>query len=115
MGHAIGQRVIHRLVLFDFRQSAEGGAGDDGLEMLAIANHFDVLASEPRLDRAFDVVRSNQGITNDVIYSRASTGLGSARSTRRSTKPPRQGSSSERCPTTRKNHNESRRSYRRMG
>src|SRR5438128_702156 len=113
--HAIAQRAIDELVLFNFGQPTEGSAHDDGLEMLTVTDHFDVLASKPCLDRAFDVVRSDQGVSNDVIYSRAPTGRGSARSARRSTEQPPLGSSSERRPTTRKNHSESHRSYRRMG
>src|SRR5450631_3482282 len=56
--HAIAQRAIDELVALDARESFEGRAHDQRLEMLAVAVYRDVLAGESCLDGALDVFGS---------------------------------------------------------
>ena len=44
--HPVAERAVHELMLLDFGQAREGGAYDHGLEMLAVAGNFDMLAGE---------------------------------------------------------------------
>jgi len=58
--HAIAQCAIDQLVPLHAALAGELAGDHDGLEMLAVADHFHVLAGEAGFDAAFDAVRGNQ-------------------------------------------------------
>src|ERR1700682_4205380 len=60
--HPVPERAVHELMLLDLGQAREGGAYDNGLEMLAVAGNFDMLAGKAGLNRAFDVFRGDHDL-----------------------------------------------------
>ena len=60
LAHAIAERRIDQLVALDAAFAGELRRDDHGLEVLAVADHFEVLAGEPALDAALYAVRSDQ-------------------------------------------------------
>src|SRR5581483_11606030 len=59
--HALTQRAIDDLVLLHPALAAELGADDHSLEMMAIADHLDVFASQTALDVGPDLIRCKHG------------------------------------------------------
>lgn len=54
--HPVAQGAVHQLVLLDPRFAAEFGADDDGLEVMAVAFHPDVIAGQMLLDVGLNVL-----------------------------------------------------------
>src|SRR5687768_14905198 len=57
--HAIAERPIHQLVALDAAFAGELAGDHDGLEMLAVADHFHVLAGETVFDALFNAFGGN--------------------------------------------------------
>jgi hypothetical protein len=62
LAHAIAQRLVYELMALHPGFSAEGFAHDHGLEVLTVADHFQMLALEMVFDIALYIVGSNQGV-----------------------------------------------------
>ena len=58
LAHAVAERGIDQLVTLHAALAGKVAANDEGLEVLAIADHLEVLASEPGLDSRLDAFRS---------------------------------------------------------
>ena len=58
--HAIAERGIDQLVALDAAFTGELRGDDHGLEVLAVADHLQVLARKAAFDAAFYAVRGNQ-------------------------------------------------------
>src|SRR5262249_47814121 len=74
LAHALTERRVHELVPLDAIPALEFLRHDDGLEMLAVADHLDVLASESRLNallHAFNGHHFNPATCSPTSASRA--------------------------------------------
>ena len=60
LAHALTQRRVDELVALHAAAAGELGRYHQSLEMLAVANHLDALAGEPRLDAALYAFRGDQ-------------------------------------------------------
>ena len=60
LAHALAERGIDHLMALDAALAGELPADHERLEMLAVADHFDVLAGEPAFDSLLDAFRSDQ-------------------------------------------------------
>ena len=72
LAHAIPQRPVDRLVLLDPGLAAEFRAYDHRLEMLAVADHLDVIAREAVLDVRPDLFGGDHfnGVLSDEACNR---------------------------------------------
>jgi hypothetical protein len=59
LAHALAKRRVHQLVPLDAVPAGELARNDERLEVLAIAEHFHVLARESGLDRLLDAFGSD--------------------------------------------------------
>src|SRR5262249_25419826 len=59
LAHALAKRRVDELVPLDAIAPGELAGTDQRLEVLAVADHFHVLAGEARLDALFNAVRSD--------------------------------------------------------
>jgi hypothetical protein len=57
--HAITKRFIYDLMLLDPRFAPERGTDDNGIEMMAIAGHLDMIAREILLDVGLYLLRGD--------------------------------------------------------
>lgn len=64
--HAVAKRPINNLMLLDAILVAKLRTDDNGFEMLAVANHFNVIASEAFLDIRLDGLGGKHVFGNDV-------------------------------------------------
>ena len=60
LAHALTERGVDQLVALDAAFSRELRGNHHRLEMLAVADHLDVVAGEPAFDSLLDAVRSDQ-------------------------------------------------------
>ena len=66
LAHSLSQRAVNDLVLLDTVLVAEFGADNNGLEMLAIANHFDVFTSKAILNIRFNGLGTKHDISGGL-------------------------------------------------
>jgi hypothetical protein len=60
--HAIAERAVYELVALYARFPAKGFTDDQGFEVLAVADHFQMLTGQMFFDVALYVFWSNHGI-----------------------------------------------------
>src|SRR3954470_14891250 len=59
LAHALAERCVNELVALDATASGELVGNDQRLKVLAVADHFHVLAGEPGSDARLDALRSD--------------------------------------------------------
>jgi hypothetical protein len=62
LAHAIAQRLVYELMALHPGFTTEGFAHDDGFEVLAVPDHFQMLALEMVFDIALYIFGSNQDV-----------------------------------------------------